>query len=1109
MKTSWKPWHEVVDIRDDLKTGELSLNLFAADLYEVLMQSGKRPVYENPEEFFALTYPTHNLRSLVRDVALRIAGKNDKAVRQLELTYGGGKTHTLITLRHLHHAPEALPGLPAVAEFEEEIGGQPNRAKIVGLCFDKIDVETPIEARGPDGTERKLLQPWSFLAYQLLGDKGLAILHSEGKAEERVSPPSELLITKLFEEATADGDGVLVLLDEVIAYARQNINLDPKWEGIMEDFFQFLTQAAGKTTGCCVVASILASDVKHHDAVGNRLREKFYAVFQRQREEAVEPVEKRDVAEVLRRRFFKPESIKDTASFKPHVIAALKGIFDTDDESKRNPADTEERYLRSYPFHPELTDCFYSKWTSISGFQKARGVLRVFALAIREAAKWDEGPLIGAAAFLRAPDEEGLSDAARELVTIADGQDSEGKRANWTGILTGELQQAAAIQNDSIGLNGREIETAAFGTFLHSQPTGRSARLRDLMLLLAAQRPDKIELEKGLKQWARKSHWLDDRHTANAEEKLPETWVLGNRPNLNQMHAKAAAEIDGDVVTARLIDEIGKAKDLTRGASASGVHTHTLPQKPKDVDDDGEFHYAVLGPNAASESGKPGAVATRFLNETTSAEKPRVYRNAVILLTPTKDGVELARSTIRDYLAWEHVRAELKDEEEGGGVDVARMQTLAVRVKEAQGRIADAIYQAYSTVVTINDKNDIHAFKISISDDPHFQIIKNDERARIKDSAINAESLLPDGPYDLWRENQTAKRVKDLTGAFAQLPRLPKMLRAETILDTLVDGCRRGAFVLKLKRPDDSIRTWWFSEPDDNARKDPALELVLPQQAELSEIDVRLLTKDTLPDLWKDEEIKVQNIVDYFADGQAVEVKKTGYEEALFVPKAAPSVVEDAVKRAVEKGLLWMVSGPTSICGEEVAPGILSNDAILLPPPSPISVTEVLPAVIPKAWRDEQTNGAAIATALSQKSGKALPWRTVADVISQAINNRYLKLSDESEPWPCDFSGAGKVILEESGVGENTDDEVREDVPGKLASVSVSCDDAQDLLDALSNETVPALLEIKAKTGIGVKLAITILHDNETEKMTEEAAAEIEDVARKASDDFQILLRRN
>ena len=63
------PWHEVVRLRDDLKSGELPLAVFAADLYDVVMQKGYRPAYEQPAPFFALTYPTLNLRELVKDVA--------------------------------------------------------------------------------------------------------------------------------------------------------------------------------------------------------------------------------------------------------------------------------------------------------------------------------------------------------------------------------------------------------------------------------------------------------------------------------------------------------------------------------------------------------------------------------------------------------------------------------------------------------------------------------------------------------------------------------------------------------------------------------------------------------------------------------------------------------------------------------------------------------------------------------------------------------------------------------------------------------------------------------------------------------------------------------
>src|SRR5947209_12561091 len=140
-KLAWKPWHEVVQLRSELKTGELSLSIFAADLYDVVM--GKAcPIYQDPYDFFSFTYPTFNLRELAKDVLLRLAGRNEKAIRQLELTYGGGKTHTLIALYHLVDDPANLPPLPAVEQFVQHAGvPAPPRARVAVLGFDKLDVE--------------------------------------------------------------------------------------------------------------------------------------------------------------------------------------------------------------------------------------------------------------------------------------------------------------------------------------------------------------------------------------------------------------------------------------------------------------------------------------------------------------------------------------------------------------------------------------------------------------------------------------------------------------------------------------------------------------------------------------------------------------------------------------------------------------------------------------------------------------------------------------------------------------------------------------------------------------------------------------------------------
>src|SRR5262249_26887645 len=96
-----------------------------------------------------------------------LLGANDKAIRQLELTYGGGKTHTLITLYHLVRDPDGLPDLPAVAEFLSHIGRRPPKTRVAGLPFGKLDAEKGMGVCGPQGERRWLKTPWSVLAFPL------------------------------------------------------------------------------------------------------------------------------------------------------------------------------------------------------------------------------------------------------------------------------------------------------------------------------------------------------------------------------------------------------------------------------------------------------------------------------------------------------------------------------------------------------------------------------------------------------------------------------------------------------------------------------------------------------------------------------------------------------------------------------------------------------------------------------------------------------------------------------------------------------------------------------------------------------------------------------
>jgi len=542
-----------------------------------------------------------------------------------------------------------------------------------------------------------------------------------------------------------------------------------------------------------------------------------------------------------------------------------------------------------------------------------------------------------------------IQEAARELATTAATEEYEGKRQQWSQILEGELGKARDIQYETAGVNFRELEQAVFATFLHSQPIGQKASLRDLILAVGATRPDRIELEKALRGWASVSWFLDDAELADAKpgteaKPLPKVWRLGSRPNLKQMHFDACKNrVKDDLVEAKLLTEIGKLKSLTAGAREAGAKVHVLPERPKDIEDDGEFHYVLLGPTAVSSSGNPSAEARRYLDEKTGPEAPRVYRNAVVLATPSREGLEVSRGRIRDYLGWEEVQHQLKDQD----VDPLRQETLAMSLEAAKKKIPEAVLMMYGIIVTVSDKNDAQAFKLTVNPgEPLFNQIKADERSRIRDTAVASDALLPEGPFNLWRSGETSRRVKDLVGAFTQFPHLPKMLRRKEILDTLLQGGRDGIFVLRVTNPDRTARTFWRQEPDDAALKGP---------------------------------------------------------------KAERPVIEVSMGTAVQEGKLWLIAGPASLCGEPVPAGVLTTDARLLTPPLPIPPTDLRPEPLPGGWNGDTATGSTLFDALSQKVGKPLPWPLVKTALNAAFRTRMLERTVDSGPWPCDAAGAASV----------------------------------------------------------------------------------------------------
>src|SRR5205807_5853606 len=197
------------------------------------------------------------------------------------LTYGGGKTHALITLLHLVSEPDRLPDLPAVHEFTEHIGIRLPRARVAILAFDRLDPVMGMDVRAPDGTTARLKYPWSVLAYQLGGREGLRLLGCEDDGE-REGPPFTNVLEDLLRLPGKEGLSTLILIDEVLMWARTKIETEPVWHSRLETFFQCLTQAATKVDTCAIVASLLATDPSKSDTLGKEILRDLSNIFRRQ-----------------------------------------------------------------------------------------------------------------------------------------------------------------------------------------------------------------------------------------------------------------------------------------------------------------------------------------------------------------------------------------------------------------------------------------------------------------------------------------------------------------------------------------------------------------------------------------------------------------------------------------------------------------------------------------------------------------------------------------------------------------------------------------------------------------------------------------------------------
>ncbi len=192
--------------RAEILSGELSLDLFAAKLS--LVVEGKAPqVYQDPNIFFANTFPTDGLKTLIKEVFSRLCktGSGSPIIR-LETSFGGGKTHDEIALWHICKQGRRIQGLERFADINS-IPHQP--IQIAAIACHDLD---PINGVHHAETGITTYTLWGEIAYQIGGVEGYKLLR--GSDEQRVSPGTSVM------ERLTNGQPTLIVLDEISRYFR-------------------------------------------------------------------------------------------------------------------------------------------------------------------------------------------------------------------------------------------------------------------------------------------------------------------------------------------------------------------------------------------------------------------------------------------------------------------------------------------------------------------------------------------------------------------------------------------------------------------------------------------------------------------------------------------------------------------------------------------------------------------------------------------------------------------------------------------------------------------------------------------------------------------------
>ncbi len=779
-KGKLKPWFQIAQPHFDIRQGRLDESVFAANLAEVALGNG-REIYKDPNTFFSKTYFTAGLKSVAKTVIKGLNGKEDAENRVISLQtgFGGGKTHTLISIYHLCNWGKKASDSSFTKELLKYTGvPEFEKANIAVFTNTTNDV-----ANGRLTEDGILIQTvWGEIAYQLGGKEGYEIVR---KNDEQLIAPAGI-----FKKVLQNYTPALILIDELADYCVKaaakktgNTSLADQTISFMQEF----TEAISATEKCVAIITLPASvqEVANSPEAASILSSLQSRVSRVGAD--TQPVAEDEIYEVIRRRLF--EDIGDMAYIEnvANQYIELYSQHRTELPSNAEKSEYKKKIIQSYPFHPELVDIFKIKWASNNNFQRTRGVLRLLAAIVSDLWKRQQS-LPGTNILIHSgnvylPNLDTLTSQLKKL--YGNGYESvisadiSGASANAFKIDSNKAEYGQYYLTQSIAT---VILLNSFG----SEGTNKGLSVPELKLhLLAPGGFNHNSINGALSDLENSAYYLYYAQTGNAGKRY---W-FHVKPNISMLINQGKQDVKPDDIYAEALKRL---KEKTNNRIQL---FNVLVDPSEDIPEQVKPTLIILHPKNTASNDGPSA-KTKVLIEKIATKKgnsERIYRNTILFLVASDSASGRLQSDIRDYLACQKIASDYSST-----LERDQKEELKKRMDDASKSTDSSLVTTFATISKFSVKNgcqslQLKQFKDSIDSQINSNIIdllKEEEwlLEMVGLNLLSKNNLLPtiDAPI----------KARDVYETFLRFDDKPMITNADAVSKSLLRYCANNEFCI-------------------------------------------------------------------------------------------------------------------------------------------------------------------------------------------------------------------------------------------------------------------------------------------------------------------------